>query len=94
MNGNSSNLHAHSITALSEYAYGSKGVAKKVVIKSPRAFDALAFVREESVDGSIWHPKRMSRDRRARNDYKALVVSGDVQPDDIFMIDLLRGAVL
>lgn len=69
-------------------------LGRQVVIKSPRAFDALAFVREESVDGSIWHPKRMSRDRRARNDYKALVVSGDVQPDDIFMIDLLRGAVL
>lgn len=67
-------------------------LGKQVVLKSPKAFEALSFVGAGTVDGAAWHPKRCARDVRAREEYRAMVQATGVIKDDLYMIDLLRGA--
>lgn len=48
-------------------------LGEQVVLRSPAAFDALSFVKAIPVDASIYHVRRLSRDRGAREDYKKML---------------------
>ena len=64
-------------------------LGEQVVLKSEKAFSLLAFKDCIPVDSSLYYPKRMARDRQAREDFqneKNLVPAADA----IYMIDILR----
>lgn len=67
---------------------GSLGI--QYVIKSPQAFERIAFVRAEVVDGELWGRRRLERDEAAREEYRTLVRDESFDPDDVFMLDLIR----
>lgn len=45
------------------------GLGTQTVIKSSRAFDALVFKEAEAIDSSVFYPRKMARDRQARESY-------------------------
>lgn len=67
---------------------GSLG--EQYVLKSHKSFDALNFVRSEPADGEIYFVKRNDRDNQARKQYLQQERRSTRQPDDIFMLDILR----
>ena len=48
-------------------------LGEQVVLRSPAAFDALSFVKAVPVDASIYHVRRLSRDKDAREDFKKML---------------------
>lgn len=44
-------------------------LGQQIVLKSPRAFDRITFVKSEVAEKRIWHPRWEQRDRRARHEY-------------------------
>ena len=48
-------------------------LVEQVVLRSPAAFDAPSFVKAIPVDASIYHVRRLSRDRNARENYKKML---------------------
>ncbi|MBR5910838.1 MAG: DUF3990 domain-containing protein [Bacteroidales bacterium] len=64
-------------------------LGEQVVLKSEKAFSRLAFVESLPVDSSQYYPKRMARDRQAREDFQNEKMT--VSPADaVYMIDILR----
>ena len=64
-------------------------LGEQVVLKSEKAFSQLTFIESIPVDSSQYYPKRMARDRQAREDFqneKTVVAAADA----IYMIDILR----
>ena len=64
-------------------------LGEQVVLKSEKAFSQLTFIESIPVDSSQYYPKRMARDRQAREDFrseKAIVAAAKA----IYMIDILR----
>ena len=68
----------------------------QLVLKSPKAFEQLTFIKGEPVFASEWYARRMDRDRQARKDYYAMnkyayrkgdlymtrILDEEVKPDD------------
>ena len=48
-------------------------LGEQVVLRTPAAFDALSFVEAIPVDASIYHARRLSRDRDAREDFRQML---------------------
>lgn len=48
-------------------------LGEQVVLCSPAAFDAISFVKAIPVDASIYHARRVSRDRNAREDFRKML---------------------
>ena len=44
-------------------------LGEQVVLMSPKAFEKIRFLEYEIVDGSIYNPRRMDREKRARTAY-------------------------
>lgn len=64
-------------------------LGEQVVLKSEKAFSRLDFVESLPVDSSQYYPKRMARDRQAREDFQNERMT--VSPADaVYMIDILR----
>ena len=64
-------------------------LGEQVVLKSEKAFSRLDFVESLPVDSSQYYPKRMARDRQAREDFQNERMT--VSPSDaVYMIDILR----
>ena len=64
-------------------------LGEQAVLKSERAFAQLHFIESIPVDSSQYYPKRMARDRQAREDFqnqKSMATASDA----IYMIDILR----
>ena len=64
-------------------------LGEQVVLKSERAFAQLHFIESIPVDSSLYYPRRMARDRQAREDFqnqKSMATASDA----IYMIDILR----
>ena len=64
-------------------------LGEQIVIISERAYEALTFVTAEPVDRSVYYPKRMARDRKARADFQEVKAQVDYS-QGIFMADILR----
>lgn len=53
-------------------------LGEQVVLRTPAAFDAVSFVEAVPVDASIYHIRRLSRDRNAREDYRKMLTETSV----------------
>lgn len=70
---------------------GELGMQTALVSKA--AFDALRFCGCEEVDASIYFPLFRERDSAAREYYRQQLRYDPAAQDDIFVVDLMRGAV-
>lgn len=64
-------------------------LGEQVVLKSEKAFEQIVFKESISVDSNFYFPKRMARDRQAREDFqkeKSLASAANA----VYMIDILR----
>ncbi len=63
-------------------------LGEQIVLKSRKAFDAISFCEALKADNALYYPKKTSRDRKARADFKR---ERDVSVvDDIFILDIIR----
>ena len=76
-----------SIRQLSE-AMELGDLGEQVVIKSKKAFKRMKFLRYEEAQWSRYFYDRISRDKKARSDYKE--ISDTVDVDGVFIRDLMR----
>ena len=65
-------------------------LGEQFVLKSPKAFDLIRFVRSEAVDGEIYYPKRKKRDTEAREQYLRRERRTARSGTDVFMLDIIR----
>lgn len=68
-------------------------LGEQVVIRSRAAFNTLRFIDAESVNSDVFYPKRMSRDRQARNDYLSMLTERPTA-DAVYISDLINGKSL
>lgn len=67
---------------------GKLGVQTAVI--SEKGFERLNFVEAYPADRSIYYPKFLDRDTKARETYRREIRSGDIYRDDIYVLDILR----
>ena len=67
---------------------GKLGVQTAVI--SQKGFERLNFVEAYPADRSIYYPKFLDRDTKARETYRREIRSGDSYRDDIYVLDILR----
>ena len=69
-------------------------LGEQVVLMSPKAFEKIKFLEYEIVDGSIYNPRRMDRENRARTAY--LDNHGadfEISQGDLFVRDIISQKV-
>ena len=64
-------------------------LGEQVVLKSEKAFSRLTFKESIPVDSNLYYPKRMARDRQARDDFQQMKTTTSTA-DAVYMIDILR----
>ena len=65
-------------------------LGEQTVVISQKGFDRLKFVDAHPVDKSIYYPKFLDRDTKARDTYRNEIKKGKSYRDDIFVLDILR----
>jgi len=65
-------------------------LGEQTVIISEKGFNRLKFVDAYSVDKSIYYPKFLDRDTKARDTFRKEIKKGKSYRDDIFVLDILR----
>ena len=64
-------------------------LGEQIVLKSPEAFNSISFVNAIRADRDSYYPKRMARDRKARETYRKQ--RGEAKAEEgIFIIDIIR----
>lgn len=64
----------------------------QVVLVSEKAFDHLRFLGYEIAESAVYFPLRSERNLQAREAFPR-DKRGTVRPDDIFLIDIVRGGI-
>lgn len=64
-------------------------LGEQVVLRTPAAFDAISFIQATPVDASIYHIKRMSRDRTAREDFRKILTEMP-ETDEIYVSTIIN----
>lgn len=72
-----------------QYALRLGLLGEQVFLQSQKAFDALAFISAETVDKSIYLPRRYARDAIARSTFRQMVPA----KEGIFILDILRNQI-
>lgn len=67
-------------------------LGEQIVLKSPKAFERIKYVDNESALADIYYLKKKMRDVQARDSYNE-EKSDIVRLDEIYMIDIMRGNV-
>lgn len=65
-------------------------LGEQTVLISEKAFSQLTFEGAEPTDKTIYYPKFIDRDYKARNTYRKEIRNSRSYKDDIFMLDILR----
>ena len=65
-------------------------LGEQTVVISRKGFDRLKFIDTYSVDKSIYYPKFLDRDTKARDTYRKEIKKSKSYRDDIFVLDILR----
>ena len=69
-------------------------LGEQVVLKSPKAFEKIHFIKYEIVDGSIYNPHRMEREEKAKRAYLAdHGADFEISRDDLFVRDIVNEQV-
>ena len=63
------------------------------VLVSQKAFDALRFVQADPVENSVYYPRHMVRDTKARKAYRSSKANLTIDTNDIYLLDILRGGI-
>lgn len=66
-------------------------LGEQLMLKSPRAFERLRFVRAHTATARVYHPKRLSRDEGARALYRNIAAESGIE--GLFMRDIILGNV-
>jgi len=66
-------------------------LGEQFVLKSPRAFDAIAFRSYETADNLVYYARRKARDDEARSSFEAELERSDL--NGLFMRDIIREEV-
>ena len=64
-------------------------LGEQIVLRSPRAFEALTFVEAIMVDASIYHARRIARDREAREDYRRMLSEASLE-GEVFVSTIIN----
>ncbi len=64
-------------------------LGEQLVLRTPAAFDALTFVEATPADASIYHIRRLSRDKQAREDYKT-ILSETTTGEEIYVSTIIN----
>ena len=64
-------------------------LGEQVVLKSSRSFERITFETAVPSDGNVFYPRRLSRDRKAREDYFAMLAESQGE-DGLFIADIMR----
>ena len=65
-------------------------LGEQTVVVSQNGFDHLRFLSAYPVDRSIYYPKFLARDTKARDTYRTEIKKDKSYRDDIFVLDILR----
>jgi hypothetical protein len=57
-------------------------------IKSKKAFSKLKFIEAIQVDNTSYYPKKLSRDKSARDSFYN--ISNTIDRDGVYLVDLMR----
>lgn len=68
-------------------------LGNQIVLVSPKAFEQIKFVGYEDAPQNIHFPLRKTRDELARTEYLSNRQGNAFNPDDILMVDILRGEI-
>ena len=63
---------------------------EQTVVISQKGFDRLHFVNAYPVSKSVYYPKFLDRDTKARDTYRKEIKKSKSYRDDIFVLDILR----
>lgn len=66
-------------------------LGEQIVLRSPKAFDQLHFLKAEEVSHITYYPKKKSRDSQARNDYLNEAQNADIH--GLFIRDIILEAM-
>ena len=65
---------------------GNLGI--QIVLISEKAFKCIKYISSNQIDSKIYNKKYVSRDRKARNDYKELLVNDVLE--STYIVDIIR----
>ena len=68
-------------------------LGNQIVLISPKAFSQIRFIGYEEANKEIYNPLKRKRDELARMSYFSNKKGYDFNPDDILMIDIIRGEI-
>lgn len=69
-------------------------LGEQIVLMTPKAFEKIQFIEYEIADGSIYYPKRMEREDRAKRAYlNNHGMDFEISSDDLFVRDILSKKV-
>lgn len=66
-------------------------LGQQIVLKSPKAFEAIEFVEATVAPSAVYYPRRKERDEKARALYREEALRQGI--DGIYLRDLLRDEV-
>ncbi len=73
-----------------KYAMNLGRSGEQFAVKSKEAFDRLIFMSHKTADRDIYYPRRKTRDDNARI---GLLAEVEIEPDGIYMLDILRDGI-
>ena len=65
-------------------------LGEQTVVISQKGFDRLHFINAYPVSKSVYYPKFLDRDTKARDTYRKEIKKSKSYRDDIFVLDILR----
>ena len=65
----------------------------QIVLHSERAFNNLTYLKSTKASNEIYYTKRMSRDLKAREEYKNTTRNIKINNEDLFIMDIIRQGV-
>ena len=68
-------------------------LGNQIVLISPKSFEQIRFLGYEEAPQEVHFPLRKNRDELARNEYLSDRQGAAFSPDDILMIDIIRGEI-
>ena len=63
------------------------------MLRTDKAFSHLQYVGTQEVDTITYHAKYLQRDLKARNDYNNSRTGMILHPDELYILDIIRGGV-
>lgn len=63
------------------------------MLRTEKAFNNLSYVSAQEVDAAIYHAKYLQRDLKAKNDYKKARSNEVLNPEELYVVDIIRGGV-